>query len=112
MRLTGDLEKKVEQSASRETKKAAIEDAGMLITDGELELVCGGDKRYVCTYSRSKALARIGPGKSYASVDSIDDGTPVYTTGEFVRNDADGITWYEIYAPIHGWIDGRILNFR
>lgn len=42
MKLTGDLKKNVEQSASREAKKTAIEDAGMELTDDELDKVAGG----------------------------------------------------------------------
>ncbi len=42
MKLTGDLKKKVEGAPSREAKKAAIEQAGMLLTDDELNKVAGG----------------------------------------------------------------------
>jgi hypothetical protein len=42
MKLIGDLKKKVEDSASREEKKAAIEQAGMELTDDELDKVAGG----------------------------------------------------------------------
>lgn len=42
MKLTGDLKKKVEESASRETKKAVIAQAGMELTDDELDKVAGG----------------------------------------------------------------------
>lgn len=43
MKFTGDLKKKVEESASREEKKAAIEQADMLLTDDELDKVAGGE---------------------------------------------------------------------
>ncbi len=42
MELTGDLKKKVEEAASRDEAKKAIEDAGMLLTDEELDRVAGG----------------------------------------------------------------------
>ncbi len=42
MKLTGDLKKKVEEAASREANKAAIEQAGMELTDDELDNVAGG----------------------------------------------------------------------
>ena len=42
MKLTGDLKKRVEEAASREAAKAAIEEAGMLLTDDELDKVSGG----------------------------------------------------------------------
>lgn len=36
IKLTGDLKEKVEKAESREAKKAAIEQAGMELTDAEL----------------------------------------------------------------------------
>lgn len=42
MELTGDLKKKVEEAASRDEAKKVIEDAGMLLTDEELDRVAGG----------------------------------------------------------------------
>ncbi len=50
MKLIGDLKKKVEESTSREAAKAAIEDAGMELTDEELEKVAGG-------YGKQKVMA-------------------------------------------------------
>ncbi len=42
MKLTGDLKKKVEAAESRDEAKKTIADAGMLLTDEELEAVSGG----------------------------------------------------------------------
>ena len=42
MKLTGDLKKKVDAAESRDEAKRTIEDAGMLLTDDELERVAGG----------------------------------------------------------------------
>ena len=42
MKLTGDLKKQVEKAESKEEKKGLIENAGMLLTDDELEQVSGG----------------------------------------------------------------------
>lgn len=42
MKLTGDLKKKVEAAESRDEAKRTIADAGMLLTDDELEKVAGG----------------------------------------------------------------------
>lgn len=42
MKLIGDLKKQVEQTASREGKRAAIAKAGMLLNDDELDQVSGG----------------------------------------------------------------------
>ena len=41
MKLTGDLKKKVEATESRDEAKRTIEDAGMLLTDDELDQVSG-----------------------------------------------------------------------
>ena len=42
MELTGDLKKKVKEAASRDEAKKVIEDAGMLLTDEELDRVASG----------------------------------------------------------------------
>ncbi|MCR5649907.1 MAG: hypothetical protein K6F86_01855 [Lachnospiraceae bacterium] len=42
MKLTGDLKKHVEKAGSKEEKKSLIENAGMLLSDDELEKVAGG----------------------------------------------------------------------
>ena len=41
MQLIGKLKNKVDQAASKEEAKKAIKDAGMVLTDEELELVSG-----------------------------------------------------------------------
>ncbi len=42
MKLTGDLKSKVDNSKNKEEVKGIIEEAGMLLTDEELETVSGG----------------------------------------------------------------------
>ena len=42
MKLTGDLKKQVEKAESKEEKKKLIENAGMELTDDELDEVAGG----------------------------------------------------------------------
>ena len=42
MKLTGELKKKVEAAESRDEAKKAIEMAGMLLSDDELDAVNGG----------------------------------------------------------------------
>ena len=42
MELTGNLKKQVEKAESKEEKKSLIEDAGMLLSDEELDKVAGG----------------------------------------------------------------------
>ena len=42
MKLIGNLKKKVENAETKEEAKEAIKKAGMLLTDGELDMVSGG----------------------------------------------------------------------
>ncbi len=42
MKLTGELKKQVEKAESKQEKKNLIENAGMLLSDDELEMVSGG----------------------------------------------------------------------
>ena len=42
MKLTGNLKKQVEQAAGREEARRLIEQAGIELTDDELEMVAGG----------------------------------------------------------------------
>ena len=42
MKLTGNLKKQVEKAQTREEAKEAIENAGMLLEDDELDMVAGG----------------------------------------------------------------------
>ena len=57
MKLTGNLKTQVESAATKEEKREAIKQAGMLLTDDELDKVSGGDGNtnnkisYTCPYS-------------------------------------------------------------
>ena len=42
MKLIGKLKEKVDQAESLEVKKGLIEEAGVALTDDELEMVAGG----------------------------------------------------------------------
>ena len=51
MKLTGELEKKVNEAADKAEAKKLIEQAGMILTDDELEKVAGGvEPTYVNDY--------------------------------------------------------------
>ena len=45
MKLTGDLKNQVEKAESKDEKKKLIEEAGMELTDEEMDQVAGGDVR-------------------------------------------------------------------
>ena len=42
MKLTGELKEQVEKAETKDEKKSLIENAGMLLTDDELDQVAGG----------------------------------------------------------------------
>ena len=42
MELTGELKEKVEKAENKEEAKKAIEDAGMILDEAELDQVAGG----------------------------------------------------------------------
>ena len=44
MKLTGELKEKVEKAETREEAKKVIEEAGMELTDEELDQVAGGQQ--------------------------------------------------------------------
>ena len=80
------------------------------LDDEMLDNVVGGIKATINTRANSNAVVRSGPSKQSNQVDSLCNGTSVRTSGESVYNDRDGITWYEIYEPIHGWVEGSIIG--
>ena len=47
MKLTGDLKNQVEKAESKDEKKKLIEEAGMELTDEEMDQVAGGDVRII-----------------------------------------------------------------
>ena len=65
MKLIGDLKKQVEQTASREGKRAAIAKAGMLLNDDELDQVSGG--RVLCVPRDVRRLDETGRRKKACS---------------------------------------------
>ncbi len=50
MKLTGNLKKQVEKAESKQEKKSLIENAGMLLSDDELENVAGGKSNLCKSY--------------------------------------------------------------
>ena len=46
MELTGELKNKVEKTETKEEAKEVIEDAGMILTDEELDMVSGGNSGF------------------------------------------------------------------
>ena len=50
MELTGNLKKQVEKAETKDEKKSLIENAGMLLSDDELENVAGGKSNLFKSY--------------------------------------------------------------
>ena len=120
MKLTGDL-KKVEESASREEKKAAIEQAGMELTDDELDKVAGGAGgsggsnmrwtiRGTAIYSKSGAfdLGILIDGCTVGDLGCLDKDERVTITGR-KYNFPWGVA-AEISSPKQGWVDATALT--
>ncbi len=47
MKLTGKLKEEVEKAETKEEKKSLIKDAGMELTDEELDMVAGGKSIHI-----------------------------------------------------------------
>lgn len=50
MKLTGELKKQIEKAETKDEKKSLIENAGMLLSDDELENVAGGKSNIFMPY--------------------------------------------------------------
>ena len=79
MQLTGELKEKVEQAENKEEAKNAIEDAGMILSDDELDQVAGGD--YGDT-SFFRVCSRCG--NAYLGICSCDPLNPFRDQGPFL----------------------------
>ena len=64
MKLVGELKDKVEKAENQEEAKKIIKDAGMELTDEEMDQVAGGAPRPTAdkAFCRSLRDGRIGPG--------------------------------------------------
>ena len=64
MKLIGKLKTDVESAPTKEEKKEAIEKAGMLLTDDELDQVAGGASGSNCEFNPSCSV-RFGSSECY-----------------------------------------------
>ncbi len=64
MKLIGKLKTDVESAPTKEEKKEAIEKAGMLLTDDELDQVAGGTGNNSCQYD-SNCPVKFGSSECY-----------------------------------------------
>ena len=80
------------------------------LNDAALEQVTGGVRRRVNTGTSQNAAVRRGAGMKYDQIDSLENGTYVNATGEFMK--ADGRTWAQIDFPVDGWIAASIIGYN
>ena len=80
----------------------------MKMNEQELENVTGGENRIVNTGMNVEAVVRSGAGFGFPQIFAVKNGCCVNTTGRSVR--ADGRTWYELNAPVYGWMAGGMIG--
>ena len=79
------------------------------INNQELEVVTGGEGRIVNTGKTDlDAVIRSGAGFANPQIMSVTNGTWVNTTGYSIQ--ADGRTWWQIKAPVNGWLAGGMIG--
>ena len=77
MKLTGNLKKQVEQAKSKDEARDLIENAGMLLDDGELSAVAGGAFSVA-----GNSTTRVPPSYvDYCSCDNPEVGESVFGNG-------------------------------
>ena len=80
------------------------------INQMERDNVAGGDRRIVNTGMKLDAVVRSGAGFKFPQIFSVKNGNAVITTGKCIH--ADGRTWYEISAPVKGFMAGGMLGLQ
>ena len=76
------------------------------LSDNQLGQISGGSKKTVTSGSDARADIRAGPGTDFKVLDTIANGSHVFTTGDICRR--DGKTWYELSDG--SWIDGALIS--
>ncbi len=71
MKLVGELKEKVEKAESMNEAKQAIENAGIELTNEELETIAGGKRRSYSQISREQAARKKVYGEACDNVQSI-----------------------------------------
>ena len=70
MELLGNLKDKVAKSKNREDARSIIEDAGMRLTDAELNMVAGGG-RVTCSLPESRLFTGNDEAQNVKNVNSV-----------------------------------------
>ena len=120
MKLTGNLKKQVEKAETKNEKKSLIENAGMLLTDEEVETVSGGAGGrgfYMSVgYCNGSYLAlRPQPvWDQYHEIARLYPGYEVFTYGATTRGTGlNGVSCsytYVSFNGIWGWANSAFLH--
>ncbi len=122
MKLKGKLKEQVEKAESKQEKKSLIENAGMLLSNDELEMVSGGagDRGsgfYMTVGNCNGSYLALRPQPvwdQYHEIGQLYPGYEVYTCGETANgtglNGAPCIYRYVCYNGIWGWADSAFLH--
>ena len=73
----------------------------------EMEKVFGGSMK---TVTHDGAAVHQQASLSSARLGTLPGGTLVNFTGQASYNSDDGYSWYQISAPISGWMKGRDIG--
>jgi len=119
MKLTGDLKKQVEKAKSKQEKKSLIENAGMLLTDEEVETVSGGAGGrgfYMSVGNCNGSYLALRPQPvwdQYHEIARLYPGYEVFTYGATTRGTGlNGVSCsytYVSFNGIWGWANSAFL---
>ena len=73
----------------------------------DMEKVSGGRTK---TVTHDGAEVRQQAARSSALLGTQSSGTQVYFCGQVSYNNDDGYSWYQVSAPICGWMKGRDIG--
>ena len=120
MKLTGNLKKQVEKAESKQEKKSLIENAGMLLTDEEVETVSGGAGGrgfYMSVGNCNGSYLALRPQPvwdQYHEIARLYPGYEVFTYGATTRGTGlNGVPCsytYVSFNGIWGWANSAFLH--
>ncbi|MCR4658538.1 MAG: hypothetical protein K5770_20255 [Lachnospiraceae bacterium] len=120
MKLTGNLKKQVEKAETKDEKKSLIENAGMLLTDEEVETVSGGAGGrgfYMTVGDCNGSYLALRPQPywdQYHEIAQLYPGYEVSTYGETINGtglNGESCTYTHVcYNGIWGWVNSAFLH--
>ncbi|MCR5023108.1 MAG: hypothetical protein K6A90_02070 [Lachnospiraceae bacterium] len=120
MKLTCNIKKQVEKAETKDEKKSLIENAGMLLTDEEVETVSGGAGGrgfYMSVGNCNGSYLALRPQPvwdQYHEIAQLYPGYEVFTYGETTNgtglNGVHCSYTYVSFNGIWGWADSAFLH--